>query len=220
MIRLLTQVPPKIYVACSGGVDSMAALDFLRKKHDVTAAFFNHGTEASVNAYQFLESYCDRNSIPLMSESITVVKPSTLSREEHWRNERYKFLESLNEPVVTAHHLDDAVETWVWSSMHGIPKLPHVRRGNILRPFLITAKLELMSWCVRKNVPWVDDLTNEDQTYMRNYIRHTVMPVVHPINPGIQKTIKKKLTEQESGTKYNAIAQEIAIPTLEIQKSS
>ena len=193
MIKLLTPLPKKLYVACSGGVDSMSALDFLSRKHDVTAAFFNHGTETSQRAWEFLYDYCKDNDIGLVSATIGKLKLNSLSQEEHWRNERYKFLDSIGHPVVTAHHLDDAVETWVWSSMHGQPKLPEIYRNNVIRPFLATPKQELIDWCIKHNVPWYDDMSNLDTKYMRNYVRHVAMPIIQKINPGIQKTIKKKL---------------------------
>lgn len=193
MIKLLVTLPKKLYVACSGGVDSMAALDFLSRKHDITAAFFDHGTTASMEALTFLERYCTKNNIKMVDGAVMRSKHKDESLEEYWRQERYKYLDQLDAPVVTAHHLDDAVETWIWSSMHGQPKLPEIYRNNVIRPFLGTPKKELVDWCIRKNVPWFDDMTNLDTKYMRNYIRREVMPVVQKINPGIQKTIKKKL---------------------------
>jgi tRNA(Ile)-lysidine synthetase-like protein len=193
MIKLLTPLPKKLYVACSGGVDSMAALDFLSRKHDVTAAYFDHYTTHGMEAKHWVWRYCQNKNIPFIHSELSRPKLSGESIEEYWRDERYKFLDSLDAPVVTGHHLDDAVETWVWASMHGQPKLPEIQRNNVVRPFLATPKQELINWCIRKNVPWYDDMTNLDTKYMRNYIRHEVMPVVQKINPGIQKTIKKKL---------------------------
>lgn len=186
-------MPQKLYVACSGGVDSMAALDFLSRKHDVTAAFFDHGTETSAKALYFLAKVLKERNIKMEVDVIKSERPKDLSIEEYWRNERYKFLDKLDAPVITAHHLDDAVETWVWSSMHGQPKLPEIYRGNIVRPFLATPKEELINWCNKNNVDWYDDMSNLDTKYMRNYVRHVAIPVVQKINPGIQKTIKKKL---------------------------
>lgn len=195
MIKMLMPLPKKLIVACSGGVDSMAALDFLSRNHAVTAAYFDHRTESSVGSLQFVANYCKSRGIPLELGIINKDKPASKSLEEHWRDERYGWLDSLPGTIVTAHHLDDAVETWIWSSMHGNPRLPRIQRGNVLRPFLVTTKLELMDWCIRKNVPWHEDASNLDQRFMRNYIRHTAMPVARNINPGIHKTIKKKLTE-------------------------
>ena len=194
MIKLIHKVPKTVYVACSGGVDSMAALDFLGHNHKVTAAFFNHGTEASMLAWEFLYDYCKDNDIGLVSATIGKLKLNSLSQEEHWRNERYKFLDSIGHPVITAHHLDDAVETWVWSSMHSTAKLPQIVRGNVIRPFLATRKQDLVDWCVNHNVPWIEDLSNLDTKFTRNYIRNEMMSHVLRVNPGIHKMVKKRLT--------------------------
>lgn len=199
MIKLLFPLEKNLIVACSGGVDSMAALDFLSRNHDVTVAFFDHKTQASCQALMFLATYCKFKNIPMEIGVLDKEKPKNKSLEEFWRDERYRWLDKLsndlNQPIITAHHLDDAVETWVWSSLHGQSKLPQLKRGNVLRPFLSTPKSELMDWCIRKSVPWHDDMSNHDQKFVRNYIRHTMMPMIQTVNPGIQKTIKKKLTE-------------------------
>ncbi len=180
----------------------MAALDFLRRKHNVTVAYFDHYTEHGMYAKLWLWRYCEKNQLRFVCGELQKPCPKGKSPEEHWREERYKYFDTLPGTIVTAHHLDDAVETWLWSSIHGQPKLPLTVRGNIVRPFLTTTKLELMDWCIRKNIPWVDDPSNMNQQYTRNYVRHSLMPVVAKINPGIQKTIKKKLLDREQITKY------------------
>ena len=95
--------------------------------------------------------------------------------------------------VVTAHTLDDAVETWVWSSLNGCPKLIPYRRNKIIRPLLLTEKKKLLDWAARKNVKWVEDSSNIDLAYTRNFIRHELMPGVRHVNPGIHTMIRKKL---------------------------
>jgi len=194
MIKLLGKLPRKLYVACSGGVDSMAALDFLRRNHEVTAAFFDHGTQSSLRALEFLTKYCSLNDIPLVDGAVMRERRKDESLEEYWRDERYKYFDYLDGTVVTAHHLDDAVETWIWSSLHGQPKLPQYCRGKVLRPFMLNTKQDLLDWCTTKNVPFYTDESNYDTRYTRNYIRHEMMDHVLRVNPGIQKTIKKKLT--------------------------
>ena len=196
MIKLLEKLPRTLYVACSGGVDSMAALDFLRRNHQVGVAFFDHGTDTSRDALAFIRPYCETNDISLSIGSITRDRLKTESLEEYWRVQRYGFLDSLQETVVTAHHLDDAVETWVWSSLHGQSKLPHIRRGNVVRPFLGTRKHELRNWCIYRNIPWIEDASNEKLEFTRNYIRKEMMPHILRVNPGIYKTVRKKLQDQ------------------------
>lgn len=195
MIKLQTKLPKMLYLACSGGVDSMAALDFLSKKHKVFVLHFNHGTAHSDQAERFVVNYCKKNSISYEVGRLKETIPPGLSREQWWREKRYEFLDKYSEiwPIVTCHHLDDCVETWVWSSMHGTGKIIPYRRNNVIRPFRLTRKSAFKWWCVAHGVPWIEDTSNADTCYTRNYIRHEMMPHILRVNPGIHKTISKKI---------------------------
>lgn len=194
VIKLLGKIPDKIYVACSGGVDSMAALSFLNnKKREVAVAHFDHGTEHGIRAQKFVENYCKEKGISLELGTITRKKEPSESREEYWRNERYSFFKSLDAPVVTAHHINDVAEWWVFSSLHGDSKLIPYRNENVIRPFLTTSKQELISWCKYHKVPFVKDPTNQNLAYMRNLIRHRIMPQCTKVNPGLTKVLVKKI---------------------------
>jgi tRNA(Ile)-lysidine synthase len=196
MIKLLVPLPKQITIACSGGVDSMAAVDFLSKKHEVTVAFYNHGTKTSDEAMEFVAHYCTEKNIPVMFGMISGEKPKHKSLEEHWRDMRYEFLSNCGELVVSAHHLDDCVETYLWGCMHGTPKVPQIYKSNVVRPFLTTPKQELIDWCVRKNVPWLEDLSNNNTDFTRNYIRKELMPHALRVNPGLHKVVKKIVEKQ------------------------
>jgi len=110
--------------------------------------------------------------------------------EEYWRRERYTFLEELG-PVITCHHLDDCVETYIWSSLHGTPKVIPLTRNNVIRPFLTTRKQDLIYWCESHNVPWIEDESNKNSRYTRNYIRNELIPHALHVNPGLPKLVKK-----------------------------
>jgi tRNA(Ile)-lysidine synthase len=196
MIKLLGNIPKNLVLAVSGGVDSMAMLDFLSRKHQITCAFFHHGTENSENAFQFIQTYTVKHNIKLLVGKIEKNKEKGMSKEEHWRNERYRFLDHFD-CVATAHNLDDCVETWIWSSMHGQSSLIPYNRNNVIRPFLLNRKTDLIKWCIDKNVPWIEDDSNKDLKYTRNYIRHKMMPHALAINPGIHKLISKKLLDRQ-----------------------
>ena len=197
MIKMQGKLPRKVYVACSGGVDSMAALDFLSRKHDVFVLHFNHGTEHGKKAMQFVENYCMEKDIPWLTSVPSSMREKTPreSQEEYWRNIRYEWLERCTErQVVTGHHLDDCVETWVWSSMHGTGKIiPYNLNDRILRPFRLTRKRDLKLWANLSNVPYIEDDSNKNTRHTRNYIRHEMMTNVLKVNPGIHKTIAKKV---------------------------
>lgn len=170
----------------------MAALDFLNRNHEVRAAFFNHGNED--DAAQFVAHYCHKNSIAFIHGDISTGKPSGKSPEEHWRDERYKFLDGLGD-VVTGHHLDDVAETWVWSCLNGTPSLIPVKRNNVIRPFLLNSKFELESWATKQRVPFIADPSNSDTKHVRNLIRKDLMPTALKVNPGIHKMLRKKLID-------------------------
>ena len=109
--------------------------------------------------------------------------------------------------VITAHHLNDAVETWVWSSMHGkgkiiepIQAITYNKRGyTLMRPFLLTKKSDFEEYAQNNNLVAVDDPCNKNMKLMRNYMREHMMPHIKVINPGIEKVIIKKYLELKKG---------------------
>lgn len=199
MIKLQGKLPRDIVLACSGGVDSMAALDFLRNNHRVTVAYFNHRTDHGIKTGNWLREQCRTKYLDVRYREFTIegYRPKDLSKEEWWRNERYEWFHTTfcGQTVVTAHHLDDCVETWLWSSMHGEGKIIPYNYQNVVRPFRMTRKRDFEMWANLKGVEYKEDDSNTDTCYTRNYIRHEMMPHVLRVNPGIHKTIAKKVKE-------------------------
>jgi tRNA(Ile)-lysidine synthase len=195
MITLQGKLTRKIYVACSGGVDSIAALHFLSRNHDVTALHINHNEGNSDDAEKVVHTTCNNLGIKLLSKRVTSTCPVRCSLEEFWRNERYSVFHSISDTVVTAHTLEDCVETWIWSSLHGMGKIIPYYNRNVVRPFRLTPKLQFINWAKKHNLDWVEDNSNTDLSLTRNYIRQVMMPQVLFINPGIATTIKKKVQQ-------------------------
>jgi tRNA(Ile)-lysidine synthase len=184
----------------------MAVADFLQRNHNCTLVFFDHGTETSAEAKEFLQDYVsDRNkkfsienvvtSLSVLFGEIMRAKEKSESWEEYWRNERYAYFHRLDREVVTCHHLDDCVENWIWSSLHGEGKIIPYRNRNIVRPFRSNRKAEFVNWCRRNSVPWVEDVSNEDTRFMRNFIRKELIEKCLVVNPGLHKVIRKKVLE-------------------------
>lgn len=198
MIRLSMRVPIKIAIAVSGGRDSMACLDFLRQgKREITALHFNHGTHHAADAEKCVREYCDKWKIPLLVGNISGEPEKGQSLEDFWRKKRYFWFESTGfEQIITCHHLDDAVEWWIMTSLRGIPKLIPSKRDRYTRPFLLTTREDLKNWAERKEIKWAEDPSNSDTDYDRNYVRHVMMPHILRINPGIQKTLFKLIESQ------------------------
>lgn len=196
MIKLFDTLPESPTIALSGGVDSMAVADFISRTRNIRCAFFHHGTPTSEAAHDFLGEYCGKRGWNLVVGRLVDAKPAEASPEEWWRVKRYEFLDELGAGVVTAHHLDDCLETWIWSSLHGTPKVIPYRRNRVVRPFLLTKKADLVNWAKRNIVPWVDDASNSDPRYMRNYIRQNMVHHALHVNPGLHKVVARKLVKE------------------------
>jgi tRNA(Ile)-lysidine synthase len=185
-------------LACSGGVDSMAIADFYRRGNkNFSIAYFNHGTKQANLMQDFVCTWAKQHGIGFHYGKISRTKFKSESHEEFWRNERYAWLNSFNLPVVTCHHLDDAVETWIFSSLHGNPKLISIVKDKMVyRPFLLNTKQTLIDWCIRHKVNWLEDQSNKDINFPRNRIRYNIMPEILKINPGLYKVIYKKIIKE------------------------
>lgn len=191
MIKLACKIPKKVVLACSGGRDSMSTLEFLIKgKRDVTIAYYDHGTIHGSEALEFLKRFCEQKKLKLIYDTCNQAVPLKMSKEEFWRNKRYEFFKSLEGPIVMGHHLDDAVEWWIFSSLRGNSQLIPVERNNphIIRPFLITEKNKIHKKL--NKFPHIEDPSNENTCFARNYIRHKLGPLCLNVNPGIKTTIR------------------------------
>ncbi len=200
MIRQLINLPrdKKFIIACSGGVDSMAVVDFYRQGNkQFELAYFDHRTGNNIGAIPAIQTYASKYNINLHIGELSSTKPKELSIEEHWRNERYSFLRSFGLPIVTCHHLNDAAETWLMTSIHGQGRIIPPINDNVYRPFLLNTKQELIDWCLRHNVAWFEDESNQNVDYSRNRVRHNILPETLKINPGFLKVIKKKYLNEK-----------------------
>ena len=191
MLKVLGKLPRELVIAVSGGPDSMAILDFLNNNHEVTVAYFDHGTDFGNKSKRFVKDFCDSRDIPIVVGLNYNGCPSEKSLEEHWRDERYKFLHSFDNPVITGHNLDDVIEWFLFSSVHGQGKIIPYQNKNVFRPFISTSKRSLEDWCESKGVPFMVDPANEDRKFMRSIVRHDILPNARRLNPGIEKTFKK-----------------------------
>lgn len=190
-MNIITPIPNELYLACSGGVDSMVALHFLQRAgRDVRCLYFNHGTEHGDISESFL--------FKLLGPQLTVghidgVVPKGRSREDFWRERRYQFLDQfVDRPVITCHHLDDQIETLIQGFVHGVVgKTISYQRGNYLRPFLRVAKSIILDYACRHSVQFLQDPSNSDVGYTRNRIRHNIVPELLKVNPGLYKSLAK-----------------------------
>jgi tRNA(Ile)-lysidine synthetase-like protein len=193
MIKVIGNIPKGEFgIACSGGVDSMAILDFLIKgKYNPNVIYFNHNTQHGHEAEKFITEYCEKNNLKLYIGR-TDLNP-TSNKEKIWSDLRYDFFSKFDFPIITCHHLDDCVETYLFSCLRGFQSVIPYSRGNVIRPFLKNEKKVLEDWCKRKNVPFIEDESNATTDYSRNKIRHNIVPESLKVNPGLKTVVNKMI---------------------------
>ena len=191
MIKVLGKIPKGEFgLACSGGVDSMAIANFLLNGgYDPHILYFNHNTEHGNHAEEFVSSYCRRHNLKL-SIGRTDIKPQS-NKEKVWSDLRYEFFSKFDFPVITCHHLDDCVETYIFSCLRGFQSVIPYSKGNVIRPFLLNEKSQFYKWCENKRVPFIEDESNKCVDYSRNRIRHNIVPEALLVNPGLKTVVKK-----------------------------
>ncbi|MCL2773789.1 MAG: tRNA lysidine(34) synthetase TilS [Oscillospiraceae bacterium] len=185
-----------ILVAFSGGSDSSALLFYLIErfgKEKVCAAHMNHmirGEEAYRDE-EFAVEICGKYGVKVFTERQNVpdiAKKSKKSLEEAARDVRYDFLRRIaaelgeNTKIATAHTASDNAETVIFNmargcginGLCGISPVNITANGCIIRPFLSCDKRDILKYCEETNISYVEDNTNRDDNYTRNFIRHNI----------------------------------------------
>ena len=194
MIKILGKIPKGEFgLACSGGVDSMAIANFLLKGgYGPHILYFNHNTEHGDLAEKFVTEYCKRHNLKI-TIGRTELKPES-NKEKIWSDLRYEFFSKFDFPVITCHHLDDCVETYIFSCLRGFQSVIPYSKGNVIRPFLLNEKSQFYKWCETKSVPFIEDESNKCVDYSINRIRHNIVPEALLVNPGLKTVVRKMIS--------------------------
>lgn len=180
----IPQITPGQYVvAVSGGVDSMVLLDILRQntKLNLVVAHLDHGIRPdSANDAQLVQDFAMSHNITFEKESVHLGEGAS---EEAARHARYNFLRQTMarhhaRAIIMAHHQDDLLETAIINLLRGTG-----RRGltslashpTLLRPLLGFSKQQIINYATQHQLPWHEDSTNQDQNYLRNYVRQNIV---------------------------------------------
>lgn len=195
------KIPPAVYIAFSGGVDSTVLLHRLMQRGIVVDLLFvHHQTQWCDTEMQFAYNAAKQYGIGCVVKRIDrydKTKHNT-SMEFYWSTQRNSIFQEMDRPVCTGHHLDDAVEWYVMSSMQGQSKLLCYRNNNVLRPFLCVEKQKIYSYAAQHNVEYLQDPTNEDNNFnLRNKVRNQLLPEITKVFPGITKTVRKLIISKE-----------------------
>ena len=201
----------RIGVAVSGGRDSMSLLHYLVEHHNdllirVIAIHVEHGIrgEESLADQAFVLNYCSEHDIPVCYTKVDVpgyAKEHLIGIEQAARELRYHYFDELLrkgvvDKIATAHQLDDQCETVLMrifrgTGVKGLEGIPSARSGKYIRPMLSLSRLDIAEYCEAHQVPHVEDSTNYNLEYTRNFIRHEVLPVVEKMFPQYRKSIER-----------------------------
>ena len=206
----------KFTIALSGGVDSMVLLDLLskakRSSDVIKAIHINHNLhESSKEWVDFVKDVCKKYKLPLIIESINP-KQEGFGLEADAREQRYnKFKEIIldNECLLTAHHLDDQIETTLFRIFRGtgldglrsIRKKAKFGKGLLCRPLINIPREAIEKYAKLNDIKWIEDPSNKNIDFDRNYLRNNIVPSIKKRWPNAQKTITRLSSLAENNQK-------------------
>ncbi len=203
---------PCLWVAYSGGCDSHVLLHSLvalrgEIKAEIKAIHINHGLSPLANEWEeHCRKICEQLAVPYVAISVDA-KIKNASPEEAARFVRYaewKKLLNKDEVLLLAHHRDDQAETVLiqllrGSGVKGLAAMPanqNFSQGLLCRPMLVFLREEIVSYAVEHGLNWIDDPSNFDTDFDRNFLRHDVIPLLETRWPALKKTLSRTATHQ------------------------
>ena len=198
----------KLLIAVSGGIDSVVLTHIFHElEYNIALAHCNfqlRGKESDGDE-AFVEDLAKKLDIPVFIkkfDTLQFASEEKLSVQLAARKLRYDWFNELlhqkqYDYLITAHHADDAVETFLINlsrgtgldGLTGIPK----QNGKIIRPLLPFSREQIEKYAKEQKINWREDATNEETKYLRNKIRHKIIPILKELNPNFLSTFSKTL---------------------------
>ncbi|MFT5636503.1 MAG: tRNA(Ile)-lysidine synthase [Cognaticolwellia sp.] len=211
LVQFFKNTPDKtIVIAYSGGVDSQVLLVALAKlkqqgqlANTIVVCHVNHGLSPHADAWQaFAQQQCDSFSLPLITHKLNLKKLSQQSLEAMARDARYQVLiQASAEPaiIVTGHHLNDQAETFLLalkrgSGLKGLSAMlasSTLAQHTLARPLLPISRANIIDYANEHQLSWIEDESNTDEHYDRNFLRHQILPKLNERWASINKTIAR-----------------------------
>ncbi|MBS1271766.1 MAG: tRNA(Ile)-lysidine synthase [Candidatus Marinimicrobia bacterium] len=227
-----------VILACSGGVDSMVMLDLFQRyakltpAHLVVAHINHHLRDSADEDEEFLRDYANEQGLEFLARDTdvkSIAEETSQSVEMAARQERYKLLESIREEkdgevICTAHTKSDQAETVLMRIIHGtgVHGAQGIRRqrGNIFRPLLDFTREEIETSAADHDIPFREDPSNTDQSIERNWVRHTLIPLIaDEMNPNVMESLAHFASVQSEVARYMDSETEKALETLLLSQS-
>lgn len=234
--REMVQPGDTVIAAVSGGADSVAllfALYLLKDKLEIKleAVHFNHNLQArgeeSLRDETFVRTLCDRYDIPLHVGS-AYVTAGEKGLEAAARDARYGYFRNLNGKVATAHTADDNAETVLMhlvrgTGLKGLGGIAPIR-GNLIRPMLTCTRQDVLNFLEEWCLPHMEDSCNHGDAFLRNRLRHHVMPYLKEENPRLPENLSRmalRLREDEEVLSCQAVFETLpSVDTLKMMPAA
>lgn len=192
-------------IGVSGGADSMCLLDMLHKwgivsLHVVHVHHGIRGKEADRDA-EFVRAACEQRGLPFYLVRADVPSIASVEKrgiEEVGREVRYAAFRRVQQEVgadciITAHTASDQVETVLHNIIRGCGVSGlcgmSARKDGLVRPLLIFTRAQIEEYCASHHIAYITDSTNADETYTRNALRQSVLPLLRTLNPSVDDAI-------------------------------
>ncbi|MFL2510705.1 MAG: tRNA lysidine(34) synthetase TilS [Candidatus Neomarinimicrobiota bacterium] len=193
---LIENEKPHFLLALSGGVDSMVMLDCFKKmsnQYEFSVCHVNHNYQENALLMEKLVSDSCGSNIKCIIKQISSSN-ITSNIESKFRDLRYKALEEARKEInadyiITAHHADDQAETILMKILNssGFSGLEGIRKknNNVLRPMIDISKEEIAEYANKQSVDYLDDFSNNDMSFTRNFLRSKVFPNLRKVKNNI-----------------------------------
>lgn len=219
-------------VAYSGGVDSHVLLHAMAQwrtdepQVQLRAIHVNHALSAMDDQWQIhCVAVCQALQIPLTTHTLTIPRHAQRSTEAIGRQLRYRALKELmqdGECVLTAHHQDDQVETFLLQALRGsgllglrsIASTQVFGRGALLRPLLNFTRAALLAYAQQHHLNWIEDDTNYLTTFRRNFLRQKIIPLLKTQWPSLTTTVSRTVTHCQQAHDLLAIGSQELVTVL------
>jgi len=200
----IIQPGQQLLLAFSGGLDSCVLLHLLVQLRselgfDLRALHVHHGLSPNADGWaQFCEKSCVALDVPLYIVHVDVAVDKGTGIEAAARHARYQALfEAEVDFIVLAHHQDDQAETLLLqllrgAGVKGLAAMAMVdRQRRLLRPLLDVSRGELLQYATARGLDWIEDESNLDRRYDRNYLRHELMPLIEARFKSVKKVLAR-----------------------------
>ncbi len=204
----LIQPKGKVLLAISGGIDSVVMLDLISKtriNYAIAHCNFELRGDESDKDEEFVRQLAKKYNVKLFVNRCNAnnySKSKSLSIQEAARELRYNWfnkicLDNQYSNIAVAHNQNDNIETFFinlfrGAGLKGLKSIP-IKRDNIIRPLMFATRKQIVEYAKQNNIEFREDSSNSSDYYLRNNIRHNLIPKIQEISPGFTKSAQKSI---------------------------